>query len=305
LTVLAHLNLAIPGGLVHHISDNNTDRDIYNILDRTSPNLYFTPEEEEKGCQMMRKLGIPINSKIICLIVRDAEYLNYFYSANDWSYHNHRDSNIQDYRLAIETLANRGYYIIRMGAKVREPLNISHPRVIDYASNGMRTEFMDIYLGAKCFFAISTSTGWDAIPYIFRRPIAYVNMVPLGILFTFSPKFIAITKHHISKLDGRELAMKEIFSRNVGFCTSNYEFNDKGVKLVDNTPEEIRDLVVEMADRLEGVFQSKPEDKYLQSTFWRIFPKNAKDAKGIRLHGKIYSHYGSIFLRNNNWWLNK
>jgi putative glycosyltransferase (TIGR04372 family) len=164
---------------------------------------------------------------------------------------------------------------------------------------------MDIYLGAKCFFAISTSTGWDAIPYIFRRPIAYVNMVPLGILFTFSPKFIAITKHHISKLDGRELAMKEIFSRNVGFCTSSYEFNDKGVKLVDNTPEEIRDLVVEMADRLEGVFQSKPEDKYLQSTFRRIFPKNAKDAKGIRLHGKIYSHYGSIFLRNNNWWLNK
>ena len=31
--------------------------------------------------------------------------------------------------------------------------------------------------------------------------------------------------------------------------------------------------------------------------------KNAKDAKGIRLHGKIYSRYGSIFLRNNNWWL--
>jgi len=41
----------------------------------------------------------------------------------------------------------------------------------------------------------------------------------------------------------------------------------------------------------------------LQSTFRKIFPKNAKDDKGIRLHGKIYSRYGSIFLRNNNWWL--
>ena len=303
LTVLAHLNLAIPGGSVHHISDNNSDRDIYNLLDRTSPHLDFTQQEEEKGSQMMRKLGIPINSKIICLIVRDAEYLNYFYSANDWSYHNHRDSNIQDYLLAIETLANRGYYVIRMGAKVREPLNSSHPRVIDYASNGMRTEFMDIYLGAKCFFAISTATGWDAIPLIFRRPIAFVNVAPLGFLFTFSSKILAIAKHHISKLDGRELTMKEIFSRNVGFYTSNYEFNDKGVELVDNTPEEIRDLVVEMADRLEGVFQSKPEDKKLQSTFRKIFPKNAKDDKGIRLHGKIYSRYGSIFLRNNLSWL--
>ena len=58
-----------------------------------------------------------------------------------------------------------------------------------------------------------------------------------------------------------------------------------------------------MADRLEGVFQSKPEDKKLQSTFRKIFPKNAKDANGIRLHGKIYSHYGSIFLRNNLSWL--
>ena len=279
------------------------DRDIDNLLDRTSPHINFTFNEEMRGKEGLARLGIKDNAPYICITVRDSLYLNMIYGEMNVTYHNHRDSNIQDYLLAIETLANRGYYVIRMGAKVREPLNSSHPRVIDYASNGMRTEFMDIYLGAKCFFAISSATGWDAIPLIFRRPIAFVNVAPLGILFTFSSKILAIAKHHISKLDGRELTMREIFSRNVGFCTSNYEFNDKGLELVDNTPEEIRDLVVEMADRLEGVFQSKPEDKKLQSTFRKIFPKNAKDANGIRLHGKIYSRYGSIFLRNNLSWL--
>ena len=44
---------------------------------------------------------------------------------------------------------------------------------------GQRSDFMDIYFGAKCHFFIGVGTGIDAIPDIFRRPILYVNVVPL------------------------------------------------------------------------------------------------------------------------------
>ena len=40
-----------------------------------------------------------------------------------------------------------------------------------YLQKNKRTEFMDIYLGANCEFCISTMCGFDAIPYIFRKPI--------------------------------------------------------------------------------------------------------------------------------------
>ena len=303
LTFLAHFNLYLPGGSIHHIGGNNTDRDIYNLLDKSNAQLAFTYKEEIEGRQALMQLGIPVDAEFICLTVRDSEYLNFFYESADWSYHNHRNSNIQSYVLAAEALADRGYYVIRMGAKVLEPLNSNHPRVIDYASNGKRSDFMDIYLGAKCFFAISTSTGWDAVPLIFRRPIAYVNMVPLGWLFTFSSKFLAITKHHVSMLDGQELSLREIFKRGVGFCSLNSDYSANNVVLIDNTPEEIRDLVIEMAERLEGSFQPRPEDEALQSKFWEIFPSDAVDVNGVRLHGEIRARYGAAFLRNNPEWL--
>ena len=287
----------------HAFESAGGDRDIDNLLDKIPAQLNFTDEEELRGKLELSDIGVKDSSPFICLTVRDPAYLNALYKGSDASYHNHRDSNIQSYVLAAEALADRGYYVIRMGAKVLEPLNSNHPRVIDYASNGKRSDFMDIYLGAKCFFAISTSTGWDAVPLIFRRPIAYVNMVPLGWLFTFSSKFLAITKHHVSMLDGQELSLREIFKRGVGFCSLNSDYSAKNIALIDNTPEEIRDLVIEMAERLEGSFQPRPEDEALQSKFWEIFPSDAVDVNGVRLHGEIRARYGAAFLRNNPEWL--
>jgi putative glycosyltransferase (TIGR04372 family) len=275
------------------------DRDIDCLFDKVPANISFTSNEEVRGRAILLSFGVPEKARFICLIVRDDVYLNYSYEKNDWSYHNHRDSDIQSYVLAAETLAERGYYVFRMGAKVRSPIHSIHPRVIDYATNGMRSDFMDIYLGAKCEFCISTSTGFDAVPLIFRRPIVYVNMVPIGWLFTFSERFLAITKHHFLVQEDRGLTLREIFDRGVGYCASNADYGSKGVRLIDNTPEEIRDVVLEMADRLEGKWVPNEEGEALQERFWRIFPKHELDAKGVPLHGEIRSRFGENFLRNN------
>ena len=36
--------------------------------------------------------------------------------------------------------------MLRMGAVVETPLASNHARVINYATNGMRSEFLDIYI---------------------------------------------------------------------------------------------------------------------------------------------------------------
>jgi putative glycosyltransferase (TIGR04372 family) len=299
---IVRVNHLIPGGDIHNPFVHPTGLDIYNLLDRFSPHLQFTDEEDLLGQAGLQKIGIPEGASFVCLIVRDSAYLDK-HQPGQWNYHNYRDSNIQNYVLAAEELANRGYYVIRMGVHVNQSMKSSHEKVIDYAVNGMRSDFMDIYLGSKCKFCVSTGTGWDAIPEMFRRPIVYVNYVPLGYIHTFRAEFMSITRQHVLETSGQALTMKEIFSHNVGFSLYSSDYESKGIRLVENTPEEIRDAVIEMADRLDYSWHPQADDEDLQKRFWEIFPANAVNGNGIRLHGEIRSRFGTQFLRNNPEWL--
>lgn len=292
-------NWLIPGGAVHIIGNNTQgDRDVHNLVDRSAPHLKFTSQEEARGDAGLRMMGIPTGTPFVCLIVRDSAYLD-AHSPRDWSYHNYRDSDIQNYVLAAEELADRGYFVIRMGAAVRETIKSSNPRVIDYASNGMRTDFMDIYLGAKCEFCISGVAGFDAVPFIFRRPIAWVNFVPFGYLPTSGAQFMGITKHHFSSQKRRDLTLMEIFTNDAGFYLRSSDYESAGIRHIENTPEEIRDVAIEMIERLSGTWQAQDDDEALQRKFWEIFPTDAKTADGRPLHGEVRSRFGAAFLRNN------
>lgn len=303
LIPVGRVNRLIPGGAVHDVGHNaQHDRDINNLLDRFPPHLKFISEEQVWGETGLRAMGIPAGAPFVCLIVRDSAYLDAHMPTVAWDYHSYRDSNIQNYVMAAEELADRGYFVIRMGAKVRETLKSSHPKVIDYATNGMRSDFMDVYLGAKCDFCISTGAGYDAVPLVFRRPIVFVNSLPLGYLFTFRAQFICITRHHVAEKDGRELTLGEIFSRGVGFCLDASGYEKQHVRPMENSPGEIRDVVVEMAERLNGTWRAHDDDETLQKRFWEIFLVDAT-RNGKPLHGEIRSRYGAAFLRNNRWWL--
>jgi len=305
LAPVSRMNRLIPGGASNQIDQNTQhDRDVHNLLNQLPQHLQFTVEEEAKGVAGLRALGIPKGALFVCITVRDSAYLAAHLSGGDFGYHNYRDSDVQNYVLAAEELGDRGYFVIRMGAKVHATMKSNHPKVIDYATNGMRSDFMDIYLGAKCTFCISVGTGFDSIPVIFRRPIVQVNAVPLGYCYTWGNSPILLTKHHINKIDGCELSLSEVFSRGVGFCLQGTDYESAGVDLVENTPEEIRDAAIEMVDRLAGTWQQQQNDEDLQRRFWNIFPTDAVDAyAGKPLHGEIHARFSAKFLRNNREWL--
>ena len=108
-----------------------------------------------------------------------------------------RDFKIKNFKEAAEALANRGYYVFRMGAKVNEKLKSNNKKIIDYANSNLRSEFMDIFLGAKCNFCISTGHGFDMLPYVFNKPIGIMS-VPVGDLRSHSKRFLLLTKKHYS-----------------------------------------------------------------------------------------------------------
>jgi len=293
----------IPSLKLHIIKPSLSDRDIHDLLGKSPIHLKFNQNEKEKGVLALEEMGIPRGGKIILLYVRDSAYLESVDPKTDYSYHNYRDCDIDNFNLVAEKLAKAGYYVIRMGAHVQNPFKSSHSKVIDYAYNGLRTEFLDIYLSAVCDFVLSTGNGGEApAVWNYRKPWVLVNLCPVSYFPTFMDNTIILTKHHIDIETEKELTFKEILSRNAGICLQSKCYTKKSIKLVENTPSEICEATFQMVEKLKGLQKNKDNDRVLQDIFWDIFPKNVK-LNGVNIHGKIRATYGASFLRNNSWWL--
>ena len=310
---ISRVNRLIPGWKTHaiEIMSFKREHDIDNLIEKYQP-LNFINEEEIKGKKILNKFGLKDEDKFVCLAVRDSAYQQKKVSSHyrDWSYHDYRNHDINNFVLAAEELARRGYYIFRMGVVVNKPLNSNNPKIIDYANSNLRSDFMDIYLGAKCSFCISTGFGFDYLPYIFRKPIALMSL-PVGDLRTHSEKFLLLTKHHILKKEKRKLSLSEIFSLGLAWTYDTKNFEKKGVELVDYSPEEIKDMAIEMAENLDFKKKLNPEDEKLQKTFKNLFASNIKNINYLeevkspfhKFHGKIRSRFNTKFLRENKNWL--
>jgi hypothetical protein len=89
----------------------------------------------------------------------------------------------------------------------------------------------------------------------------------------------------------------------VAFCNLTKDYKDKSIFLVENTPEEIRDVVFEMEDRLNGTWQPQDTDEHLQQQFLKRYPTNELDGCGRPRHGEIRSRFGASYLRKNHEWI--
>ena len=199
-----------------------------------------------------------------------------------------------------------------MGVVAEKPLDLDNPKIIDYANSDLRSDFMDIYLGGKCSFCISTGYGFDYVPYVFGKPIALASL-PLADLRTHSEKFLLLTKNHFSRKEKRNLSLSEIFSYGAAFVYDTKNFEEKGIDLIDYSPEEIKDLAVEMADIIEKKKQNNEEDEQLQKNFKDLFSAEVKSksfqqqlqkTRYLKLHGEIRASFSTKFLRENKNWLN-
>jgi putative glycosyltransferase (TIGR04372 family) len=209
--------------------------------------------------------------------------------------HDYRDSEIKTYVAAAEALANMGYTVFRMGAIVKEPLVSKHSQVIDYATNGMRTEFLDIFLGAHCTFAISVGSGWDSVPTIFRRPVLWVNHQPI---FDASGLTIPITVYPKTLLDSQSkniLSLKNVIDREIANRFHSQAYKDAGVEIRDLSSEELVEAVTEMAQRVEGTFVETPEQREMQAKLKHILSTHPKLQPSPN-HYPIRAQFASCFL---------
>lgn len=107
-------------------------------------------------------------------------------------------------------------------------------------------------------------------------------------------KNIYIPKLYWSADKKRYLTFEEALVPQFRYCWDGNTFKSSGIKIVDNTPEEINNLVLEMMGRLDGDIESDKEDERLQERFYSLLPYNE--------YG-VGSRVGSAFLRKYEWLL--
>ena len=290
------INRTLPSGKNHIIPSLYGDRDVDGLMQHTPIHLSFTPEEEQLGLEGLQSMGIPEGTPFICFHSRDSAYLESKITYTHFRQHDHRDSSIHNHVPAAEEMARRGYFAIRIGAIVKKPIQTTNPMIIDYATK-YRSDFMDIFLCAKCYFYFGDQGGLCMIPAIFRKPVATVNVVPIQLAQTWGPDDLFILKKLWLREERRFLTFREIFDRQIDFITKTERYEQLGIEVVENTPEEITATVVEMDERLKGTWQTTEEYEDLQQRFRFIF-KPMKGPHGL-LHGVIASRIGTEFLRQN------
>ena len=274
-----------------NITSQRTQIDRDGLLTEFAPLLKFTSEELNRS--EIARLNLTSGEKFICLHVRDTAYYS-----NSFGYTNHqlfRNTDIQTYVQASEALAEMGYTVFRMGAIVKEPLVSKHPKVIDYATNGMRTDFLDIYLGAHCAFTITTSSGWDSIPTIFRRPCMKLNVLPVCQPELFLFPYIFLPKLIVDAETESYLSLNQIFDHGISKLYDINLYSEAGVKIQDLSSEELVEAVTEMVQRFEGTFVETPEQKEMQAKLKHILSTHPKLQPSPNYY-PIRAQFASCFL---------
>ena len=291
-------NKFLPKGDLHHkVAGVKGSRDLKGYLAKTKPHFSFTNQENKNGLKFIESLGLNSGDQFVCLIVRDSAYKKKYGDNRDWSYQDYRDSDIDTYEDVVKKLADKGYWIFRMGKLVEKPLQIDHPRIFDYAKSKYQSEFLDIWLLANSYFTISTGTGIDCVAGIFRKPIVYVNYDSIANIVTWS-KSLTLTKKLFWEKEKCFLNLREQLGNSY---QNKHKYNENGIKVIDLQSNEITDAILEFEARLTGKWKESDEDKELQARFWELFTSYPGFKK---LHGVIHpeSRFGAHFLRKNHDW---
>lgn len=298
---VARFNDLIPGGAPHvlPLPSWSGDRAVYEPIRLSTERFRFWDEEDAAAKAWLARRGWKEGEHFVCLQVRDSAYLLkdplHAHRASDrYAYHNYRDSDIGAYVQAARTLVDAGYWVIRMGKVVHEPLPLAHPRVIDYPFATDKNDLLDIWLSVNSRLFVSTATGIDTLAWVYGRPpVVYVNALPLFALA--SPiNNIWVPKHLRWRTTGEFLTLRE-------HCWHSYSFGaqyeEAGILVEDLSPAEITAAIMEGAGRVAGTWTDTEEDLRRQRRFWELLRESPTFST---YHGYVHpeARVGSTWLRS-------
>jgi putative glycosyltransferase (TIGR04372 family) len=257
---------------------------------KRKPLFRLTEEDQEFGRKNLAKVGLPDDPWFVSLHVRDAGYKTGSYLKSE-TYDSYRNADIDSYKLTIEEIISRGGYVIRVGDPNMKPF-IEMDGFFDYAHSDIRSNRMDIFLFSQCRCFVGVSSGPVLTPVLFGVPVVMTNFVPMSARphagnCLFIPKLLWL------KDEQRYATFYEVLSTDLGRIFTSQGYEEKNIDIVDNSTEEIRDVVTEMLDRLDGNMIYTNEDEQRQNIVTKLYQQYSGYGDMGRIGNSFISKYAN------------
>lgn len=261
-------------------------RDPNNVLSRAGFSIKFTDAENAVAHDWLSSVGWQEEQPIICLLVRDSQYLDsapglkpqgFGAGADFWDYHSYRNSNIETFVPAVEWLVAQGAFVLRMGKAMKTPIEVSG--TFDYAFSPDRSDFLDVWLFANCSMCLTTGTGPDVISLHSGRTVVAVNYLPLGLPFIAGNVITAAKALYDYK--GVRLSLTETI---MASFVKTEEYSRNRILIRDLSAKEIMDIVKEGWLRFRGDWQDSDYDRSTRQRFEEALKKSPRGAPSEMFH---------------------
>ena len=250
--------------------------------------FYFVPDELREQQWLCSQLGIPDDRWLCCVHVREPGTFEHD------GYHDYRNGSPASLEPAIADIFEAGGYTVRLGSPSFSAMS-SQEGLLDFAHHPFRSDKNDFLLTRSARFFLGNTSGAAAPALAQGIPLAAVNVVPLGALKVWGPLDIAIPKLYRIAGTDELLPFGRLLQSEWGDIRSSKGLAGAGLEVVENDADEIRGVVKEMIDVLNGLQDYSPKDETLQARMQRLFvPRNYTYYSKTRIGTKFLRKYEDL-----------
>lgn len=199
----------------------------------------FNDQKEIKNFKKSQR--IPENSKLICIHIRTNE----FYNSHNKLADDYRDSKFDTYINSINYLNSLGFYVVRIGEKINDPVTFGQlnkkDMFIDYPNTIYKSGKMDLLLTNESVFFIATDSGPHWYAGSLLKNLCIINS-PIKDGFPYYKNTIFLPLKY--KINGNELHFKEILNLYTN-CHFQWQFENQDIEIEKNSEEEIKKTIEE------------------------------------------------------------
>ncbi|MDD5108740.1 MAG: TIGR04372 family glycosyltransferase [Candidatus Omnitrophica bacterium] len=250
--------------------------------------LILRDEDLKRGWAVLYDLGMKKDDWFVCVHCREDGCSGRIEPT--------RNADIHNYFPAMDDIVQRGGWVIRMGDKSMKQIP-SMKGVIDYPHLGIKSEWMDVFLCAASKFFLGSHSGLCHVANIFGVPVAIANSAHMAGVLPYGAKDIAIPKLTWSDKENRYLHFKEVFDSALSHSCLSQLYESSQLRLVENSPEDIKKLAEEMFDRIEGKLNYAQVDEELQQRFKSLMNPSHFSYGSVSRIGRDFLHkYSNLIL---------
>lgn len=249
-------------------------------------------EYSDKAIDILKTIGFNPNKWFITLHVKEEKIG--FKVAGD-----NRDADIDSYLLACRLVNDFGGQVIRMGNKSFPKLPKDFPAV-DYANSNVKADFVDFWLWANCRFWVGNGNGASGaiIPFGKRRIIT--NQWPYDSNGPVYDRIVPKLLYDLS--ESRILNFKETTEKEIGRVCGRDKLNNGGFSLIENSPEIIRDSVLDFLEPNDSFdLESDSEKEFYSATNTPIGTPKVKFSKSFNSFYQRISDESAINQKRENY----